>query len=142
MIFVCPDEAKLRLPNQVPETYRHAAKRWRDFSQASDDADELGRTERTHWTYVIELSDQAGEQLPTGLPWVYVGQTSLTPEERFKQHLAGYKASPWVRKFGARLRPDLFEMQPPLRTQDEAVTYEAWLFAFLHAVGYPAKGGH
>lgn len=142
MIFVCPQEAAVRLPSQVPDTYREVAKRWRDFVQASRDADDFGLTDRTAWAYVIELSNEAADDEMRDLPAVYVGQTGHTPEERLEQHRAGYKSSPWVRKFGRHLRPDLYLPQPVLRNQAEALAYEAYLFAHLRAYGYPAKGGH
>lgn len=45
---------------------------------------------------------------------VYVGQTSLDPEERFKQHKNGYKASRRARKYGARLLRHLYEDLNPV----------------------------
>lgn len=47
-------------------------------------------------------------------PCVYVGQTSLDPEERFKQHKSGYKASPIARKYGIHLVPKLYEHLNPV----------------------------
>ena len=39
-------------------------------------------------------------------PAVYVGQSSKTAQERFQQHMAGVKASKWVKKYGKRVRND------------------------------------
>lgn len=141
MGFVCVDESSVRLPNLVPDEYRTVAKRVRALRLAQRDADELGLSERARWGYVIELHEAVGERLSGSPAWVYVGETALTPEERFAQHLEGYKASRWVRRFGVRLRPDLYLDQPVLRTALESTAYEAWLFAWLVASGYPAKGG-
>ena len=47
-------------------------------------------------------------------PCVYVGQTSLDPEVRFKQHKSGYKASPIARKYGTHLVPHLYEHLNPV----------------------------
>ena len=141
MAFVCADEAAVSLPNRVPAEYRAVAKTWRDVTLTRADADDEGLTERTHWAYAIELSDDAGDREGSDKPWVYVGETSLTPEERFAKHRAGHKSSRWVKKYGVRLRPDLYEDQPPLRTKAESVAYEAWMYAYLKATGYPVKGG-
>jgi Protein of unknown function (DUF3293) len=141
-IFVCPKESIALLPNLVPKAYLVVAKRWRDYRLAARDADALERGDRAYHAYVIELNDEIEKPPEATQPWVYVGQSSATPEERFSQHRRGYKSSKWPRKYGVKLRPDLYEDQPALRTQDEALAYEAWLAAYLQALGYPVKGGH
>lgn len=45
---------------------------------------------------------------------MYVGVTSHNPEERFKQHKSGYKASRRARKYGIRLLPRLYEHLNPV----------------------------
>jgi hypothetical protein len=50
--------------------------------------------------YVIEISDERGPRLNPKYPNVYVGQTALTPEQRFAQHRVGYKASRHLWKGG------------------------------------------
>jgi hypothetical protein len=90
---------------------------------------------------VIELDDETGDPGHLQLPWLYVGQSVKPPEERFEQHLAGVRASRWVKKHAVRLRPDLYEDQPILRTQAEALTYERWLFEWLLATGRAVRGG-
>lgn len=42
----------------------------------------------TRRVYVIELSDALGGHKPNR-PDVYVGETGLTPEQRFEKHKAG-----------------------------------------------------
>ncbi len=93
----------------------------------------------TYSVYVIELdpSLREGEK-----PAVYVGQTTHTPEKRFEQHKAGYKASRWVRKYGVRLRPRLYRSYNPIATRDEAVATEARLGKKLRAHGYTVFGAH
>lgn len=63
--------------------------------------------------YVIELRRDVLEKkrfaaenpnCRAGKPCVYVGQTALTPDERFAQHLEGRKCNPFVRELGVRLR--------------------------------------
>lgn len=58
--------------------------------------------------YVIELDRAAGRRRDPRIPWVYVGSSSRDPELRFGQHRRGYKSAGLVRRFGVRLRPDLY----------------------------------
>jgi hypothetical protein len=91
--------------------------------------------------YVVELRQEAARR-STQLPPVYVGQTAHSPEQRFADHLRGYKASRKVHRYGARLRPDLSAGWRPYSTRDEAVAAEARLAKELSAVGYEVFGGH
>jgi hypothetical protein len=68
-------------------------------------------------------------------PCLYVGSTCLTPEERFRHHMRGHKANPFVYRYGVRLRPDLFAHYPELR-RDEAELSERELALELRAQGY------
>lgn len=101
------------------------------------------------WTlYVIELDDAVGPRADPALPWVYVGETSLTPEERFEQHMTkatnnkGPLYSRVVAKHGLRLRPDLYSDQPLRYTSQDAKIAEALLGERLAAKGYSVKGAH
>ena len=141
-IFVCTEEPRALLPNEVPKPYLGAARARRAYLISADDADVRGDLGRSYWAYVIELSDEIEQPAGVTKPWVYVGQSSRTPGERFEQHRSGYKASKWVKNYGVRLLPDLYRDQPVLRTQAEALSYEAWLAAHLEAHGFPVKGGH
>lgn len=61
--------------------------------------------------YVVELDDQAALEVRSdpSKPYLYVGITARTPEERFATHRAGgMTASKLVRDHGVRLRPDLY----------------------------------
>jgi len=89
-----------------------------------------------YYVYVVELRRAAGESA------VYVGQSALYPAERFSQHLTGYKASAVVRRFGARLRPDLFAHLNPLSTRLTAERMEQQLAEALRRGGYRVFGGH
>jgi hypothetical protein len=140
MAIVCPSEGVARLPADHVEQL-DALKLYRHFALAQRDADGRPDPEHLYSVYVIELADTVGPGAGA-LPWVYVGQTSATPEERFAQHLAGYKASRWVQHHGVRLRPDLTCAIPPLRTQAESEAFEAYLAERLRLEGYPVKGGH
>lgn len=91
--------------------------------------------------YVIELSKRvytenakfrkANPQFNGVLECLYVGMTSKTPQERFKQHKTGYKSkkgikisSPIVEKYGLYLRPSLFNHIDPFLTRKEALIAE------------------
>jgi hypothetical protein len=98
------------------------------------------------WTvYVVEL-DPKGTKNP-GQGFVYVGQTSITPEERLEQHKKGKRNrrgplfSPVVRKWGRGLRMDL---APDTKYFDRASAEAAekrWAQK-LRADGYKVAGGH
>jgi hypothetical protein len=74
-------------------------------------------------------------------PCVYVGMTGINPVKRFENHKAGYKASGYVKKYGIRLMPELYEDLNPL-LYDEAVIAEQGLARRLRAEGYTVVGGH
>jgi hypothetical protein len=59
--------------------------------------------------YVIELEAAAGRRRDPRIPWVYVGSSARSPEERFAQHRRGYKSARLVKRFALRLRPDLYQ---------------------------------
>jgi len=92
--------------------------------------------------YVVVLSDEAGERLNPHLPCVFVGQTYRTPEERFYQHRKGKKASRWVKKYGIKLRPDLYEDINPIKDRKTALLWESTLADMLREEGYTVFGGH
>lgn len=81
--------------------------------------------------YVIELSRRvftehakfraANPQFNGVLECLYVGMTSKSPEERFKQHLTGHRSkkghnisSRIVQKYGRFLRPSLYNQYGPM----------------------------
>ena len=103
-----------------------------------------------HNVYVVELDPVVGRarsirslnpNRDPGKPCVYVGMTGLSPEERFRKHKAGIKASPWVRDHGIRLLPELFTHLNPM-TYEEAVQREQDLAEELRREGYTVTGGH
>lgn len=103
-----------------------------------------------HHVYVVEL-DPAVARLASvraanpgrdaSRPCVYVGMTGLPPEERLANHLAGYKASSHVRRYGRRLLPELFAHLNPL-PYEAAVEMERDLAEDLRRQGYTVTGGH
>jgi hypothetical protein len=93
---------------------------------------------------VIEISDERGPRLNPKYPSVYVGQTALTPDARFTQHRAGYKASRYFWKGGKGcgqwlalwLKRRLYEGYNPIETRAEAERLEVWLADHLRRQGY------
>jgi predicted GIY-YIG superfamily endonuclease len=105
----------------------------------------VNRDTRVWTVYVIEL-DPKGCRDP-GKGYVYVGETSKTPEARYKEHLKGKRSkrgrlySRSVRKYGRRLRMDL---APKFRYYDAASSKAAekrWARK-LTDEGYKVAGGH
>jgi hypothetical protein len=96
-----------------------------------------------HNVYVIELDPKVlkdrqfrakNKGCDPAKPCFYVGSTGLAPEQRFKNHKRGYKANRYARRYGLRLRPDLYAMFNPM-PWEAAVDLEAEL-----AVGFREQG--
>ena len=104
--------------------------------------------------YVIELSKKvftenkkfrdANPQFNGVLECLYVGMTSKTPAERFKQHKTGYVnkkghklSANIVQKYGIYLRPSLYEHinENPM-TREQALQMEEKLALDLRRQGY------
>lgn len=108
---------------------------------------------RQYQVYVIELSKRvftenakfrnANPQFNGVLECLYVGMTSKTPRERFKQHKAGYRnkkghklSANIVQKYGAYLRPSLYNHIDPIPTRLEALKMEEKLALELRRKRY------
>lgn len=94
--------------------------------------------------YVVELSDRvwnaarfrrANPGWQPGKPFVYVGMTGLDPDLRFDKHKAGIQANGFVRDWGLRLMPDVYERFSPMRYED-ARAMEVELGIALRAKGW------
>jgi predicted GIY-YIG superfamily endonuclease len=103
-----------------------------------------------HHVYVVLLDKKAAKHpsilrvnpdRKLDLPCVYVGMTGLDPEERFKNHQAGYKSAWVVKKYGVRLLPELYACFNPM-PWEQAVVMERELTEDLRAQGYTVTGGH
>lgn len=110
--------------------------------------------EYVYKVYVVELSKRvftenakfraANPQFNGVLECLYVGMTSKTPAERFRQHKTGYRnakghnlSSTIVKKYGTYLRPSLYDhinTQPMNRAQ--ALAMEKKLALDLRRKGY------
>jgi len=104
--------------------------------------------------YVIELSKRvftenarfraANPQFNGVLECLYVGMTSKTPQERFRQHKTGYVnakghniSSKIVHKYGSYLRPSLYDhINLKAMSRDEALRMEEKLAWDLRRQGY------
>ena len=87
---------------------------------------------------IFEAEQRFSEKNPHWLPGklcVYVGMSGLTPEERFKKHLQGEKDAWFVRKYGLRLRPELYRHFNPM-PYDLARVMEPELARQLRQQGY------
>ena len=70
-----------------------------------------------------------------GRPCVYVGMTGLDPDVRFDKHMAGIQSNSYVRRYGLRLLPDLYEGFNPMRYA-EAAAREVEIGIDLRANGW------
>jgi len=96
--------------------------------------------ERLHTIYVVDLDSSANKAMA---PWVYVGQTTLTPEERLQKHLDGGPiASPKVANYGLRLNLNLYKDVPQTHFLSDALALEVKTKTDLEADGYTVAGGH
>ncbi|GDX56534.1 hypothetical protein LBMAG30_06970 [Comamonadaceae bacterium] len=94
--------------------------------------------------YVIELSHEvlrrprfikSNPGYVAGKPCVYVGLTGLDPDIRFDKHKAGIQANSYVRDYGLRLLPALYELYNPMH-YDEAQRLEVELGIDLREGGF------
>ena len=100
----------------------------------------------TVWSlYVVELDKAASNDCGRGC--VYVGETTLSPEERFAQHREGARNAKGplfartVHRHGLRLRPDLAPRRKYF-DRSAARRAEAALAERLKERGYVVRGGH
>lgn len=100
--------------------------------------------------YVAELASGVGD-LPRvrrinpdadpSLECLYVGQTSLEPQERFERHMRGHQASSDVKRFGIQLNIRFLRLVNPM-TELESLREENSLAVNLRSRGYTVLGGH
>jgi hypothetical protein len=100
---------------------------------------------RHHYhVYVVALSPdvlyearfrKANPDYLTGKPCVYVGMTGLDPDIRFDKHKAGIQANRYVKEYGLRLIPELYDVYNPM-PYDAACEMEVELAIGLREAGY------
>ena len=96
--------------------------------------------------YVIELNNRVKKSpkflgdnfdMDHDLECFYVGYTSHTPERRFRKHKEGGRTSNYfVRKFGVKLRPDIYNEYNNIYTREEAEEIEEELAELLKDEGH------
>ena len=100
---------------------------------------------KRYYVYVIELDQSVLEikkfrdknpKCFKGDPCVYVGQSSKKPNIRFEQHKEGYKANTYAKRFGLKLKPDLYEKYNPIPTRKDAEEIEEMLGEILRKRGF------
>src|SRR5260221_719045 len=76
-----------------------------------------------YYVYVVALDDtvwnearfrRANPEYRFERPCVYVGMTGLDPDLRFDRHKAGIQSNRYVRDYGLRLLPELYEVFNPM----------------------------
>ena len=97
-----------------------------------------------HHVYVVLLDDRiwnlarfrrANPDHQPGRPCLYVGMTGLDPDLRFDRHKAGIQANAYVRDYGERLLPELYEVYNPM-PYEAAREMEVELAIALREAGY------
>ena len=100
---------------------------------------------KQYFVYVIELDlsvldikkfRNKNPKYLKGISCVYVGQSSKKPYVRFEQHKEGYKANAYAKKYGLKLRPDLYEKYNPIPTRKDAEEIEEMLGNDLRKQGH------
>ena len=81
------------------------------------------RRRHHHHVYVVELDAavwrepafrRANPDYLFAKPFVYVGMTGLDPDLRFDRHKADVQSNRYVRDYGLRLLPALYEVYNPM----------------------------
>ena len=97
-----------------------------------------------HSVYVVLLSNdvlyeprfkRANPDYDASKPCVYVGMTGLSPDVRFDKHKAGIQSNKFVRLYGLRLMPELYEVYNPM-PYEAARDMEVELAIGLQEEGY------
>ena len=95
----------------------------------------------TYTIYIINLVDDS-EPDPSPGKWVYVGETSKTPEERFDEHKNGIRDNKAARDHGRDLNYDLMKRIPQVRFKQDSKWLEAHTGEKLRSDDYVVEGAH
>ena len=95
----------------------------------------------TYTIYIINLIDESAPDPAPG-KWVYVGETSKTPEERFDEHKNGIRDNKAAREYGRDLNYELMKDIPQVRFKLDSKCLEAQTGEELRGRGYVVEGGH
>ncbi len=101
-------------------------------------------TRHHHHVYVVLLSGdvlleakfrKCNPDHDPAKPCVYVGMTGLDPDDRFDKHKAGIRSNRFVKRYGQRLLPELYECYNPM-PYEAAREMEVELAIALREAGY------
>ena len=95
----------------------------------------------TYTIYIVNLVSESGSD-PVPSKWVYVGETSKTPEERFDEHKNGIRDNKAARDHGRDLNYDLMKRIPQVRFKQDSKWLEAHAGEKLRDCGYVVEGAH
>ena len=96
---------------------------------------------KTYTVYIIDLSDDVPDPRVRPKGWVYVGQTVLTRELRYQEHIDGIKAGRgWVTKYHLGFNEEFCARYPQVRTRVEALEFEKQAANELEAEDWNVKG--
>jgi hypothetical protein len=95
----------------------------------------------TYTIYIVNLVDDPAPD-PSPGKWVYVGETSKTPEERFDEHKNGTRDNKAACEHGRDLNYDLMKDIPQLRFRQDSQWLEAQTGEELRSRGYVVEGAH
>ena len=96
---------------------------------------------QTYTIYIIDLVDESGSGPAPG-KWVYVGETSKTPEERFDEHKSGTRDNKDAREHGRDLNYDLMKDIPQVRFKQDSKWLEADTGQKLRDCNFVVDGAH
>ena len=99
------------------------------------------RTDEVYTIYIINLVDDPAPD-PSAGKWVYVGETSKTPEDRFDEHKSGTRDNKAAREHGRDLNYDLMKDFPQVRFRQDSEWLEADTGEKLRESGYVVEGAH
>ena len=99
------------------------------------------RTNVVYTIYIVNLVDDSAPDPSLG-KWVYVGETSKTPEERFDEHKNGIRANKDAREHGRDLNYDLMKRIPQVRFKQDSKWLEADTGEKMRSRGYVVEGAH
>ncbi|MBT4188841.1 MAG: hypothetical protein HOE14_16725 [Gemmatimonadales bacterium] len=99
------------------------------------------RTDEVYTIYIVNLVDDSASG-PSPGKWVYVGETSKTPEERFDEHKNGIRANKDAREHGRDLNYDLMKRIPQVRFKQDSKWLEADTGEKMRSRGYVVEGAH
>lgn len=97
-----------------------------------------------HHVYVIESSKEVliegkvkkcNPHYIAGRPCVFIGMTGLDSDVRFDKHKLGIQSNRYVKEYGLRLLPDLYEEFNPM-TYDEESEMEVEIGIDLQSAGF------